>query len=343
MRDLTLHIGLHKTGTTFLQHMVLKNRTLFAEAGLAPAPWLHPQEGNHYPLLGALWQAGAEPARLAAIAETINRTPGDHILVSAEELSWYVGRTDHAARLLEALAARFRVRVLIFLRRQDFLKESMFAHVAKSWYCGDIRHEHHYDYDHAGRLDRLAALFGEEALRVALFRDGEPNDLMGAFLAALGLTLDRSRLEVIPPINVSMHRRQVLFMAQFPKPAAARRSREGMKFGRRLARILRASEAIADDGQRYMLSPRERHDLVAAHAAGNRALVERFAVADPGAFLALPDPDAPWSPPAPITAEERAAVRRAARGGFWTWRQPGTALRDTLRFRSGLARMGSAG
>jgi hypothetical protein len=87
-----------------------------------------------------------------------------------------------------------------------------------------------------------------------------------------------------------------------------------------------------------MLSPRERHDLVASHTAGNRALVERFAVADPGALLALPNPDTPWTPPAPIAAEER-----AARGGFWTWCQPGAALRDTLRFRSGLARMGSAG
>jgi hypothetical protein len=338
MHDLTLHIGLHKTGTTFLQHMVLKNRALLADADLMPAPWLHPQEDDHYPLLAALWQVGTDPARLKALAEEIDRAPGEQLLVSAEELSWYVERTDHASRLLEALAARFRVRVLIFLRRQDYLKESMFAHVVKSWYCGDIRDEHHYDYDHASRLNRLAALFGEAALRVALFRDGKPNDLMGAFLAALGLTLDRSRLEVIPPINVSMHRRQVLFMAQFPKPTAARRSREGMKCGRRLARILRASEAIADDGRRYMLSPRERHDLVASHTAGNRALVERFAVADPGALLALPNPDTPWTPPAPIAAEER-----AARGGFWTWCQPGAALRDTLRFRSGLARMGSAG
>ena len=33
MRDLYLHIGLHKTGTTYLQHVVLENRALFAQAG----------------------------------------------------------------------------------------------------------------------------------------------------------------------------------------------------------------------------------------------------------------------------------------------------------------------
>jgi len=344
MRDLILHIGLHKTGTTFLQHMLLKNRAVFAEAGLVPAPWLHPQEGNHYPLLGALRRAGSDPAGLAAVAADIDRVPGERIFVSAEELCWYLDRPDRAGPLAEALSARFRLRVLIFLRRQDHLKESMFAHVVKSSYCGDIRDENHYDYDHAGRLDRLAARFGADALRVALYHDEEPNDLMGAFLAATGLgdRLDRSRLETIPPANVSMHRRQVLFMSRIPKPAGEWRVRDGVNFGRRLARVLRASGAIADDGGRFLLSPRERHDLVAAHAAGNRALVARFSVADPGTFLALPDPDAPWEPPAPITAPERAAVRRAARGAFWSWQQPGKALRHTLRFRAGLMRMGDA-
>ena len=46
-----------------------------------------------------------------------------------------------------------------------------------------------------------------------------------------------------------------------------------------IARVVAGSDAIADDGVRFLMSPRQRRDLVAAHRAGNRALVERRAAA----------------------------------------------------------------
>ena len=94
-----------------------------------------------------------------------------------------------------------------------------------------------------------------------------------------------------------------------------------------VARVVADSDAIADDGVRFLMSPRDRHALVAAHLDGNRALVDRLGLADPGPFLELPDPDAPWSPPAPITAREVAAVRRAALAACLRGRNPVAAAR----------------
>ena len=95
-----------------------------------------------------------------------------------------------------------------------------------------------------------------------------------------------------------------------------------------VARVLAGSSAIADDGGRFLLSPAERHALVAAHLDGNRALVGRRGIADPGGFVDLPDPDAPWTPPAPITAAEVAAVwRECLAACFRSRRNPFAAAR----------------
>ena len=134
-----------------------------------------------------------------------------------------------------------------------------------------------------------------------------------------------------------MHRRKTLFLAGMPKPAGAADDARDRGAPRFVARVVAATDAIADDGERFLLSPAERHALVAAHLAGNRALVERLGLADPGPFLALPDPDAPWSPPAPITARELAAVRRAALVACLRGRNPVAAARLAAQIRHAAA------
>ncbi len=135
---------------------------------------------------------------------------------------------------------------------------------------------------------------------MALYRDPGPNDIVGDLLALTGTAVDRARLRPIAPRNVSMHRRKTLFLAGMPKPAGATADPRDRVAPRFLARVVADSDAIADDGGASSCRPRERHALVAAHLDGNRALVDRLGLADPGPFLELPDPDAPWTPPAPI-------------------------------------------
>jgi hypothetical protein len=333
MRRLYLHVGLHKTGTSYLQRLALENRALLAEAGLGLGPFQEPS-GSHHPILEAIDRDGPE-AVLARVAEA----PGERLLVSAEELSTRLLDPRYAAALAAAAARHFEPHLVVFLRRQDFLKESAFAEIVKDWYWGDIRDDDHYHFDHEGRVAALEAAFGRGRVRVALYRDPGPNDILGALLAATDTRLDPARLRPIDPRNVSMHRRKTLFLAGVPKPATAADDPRERVAPRFLARVVADTEAIADDGERFLLSPAERHALVAAHLDGNRALVERLGLADPGPFLALPDPDAPWSPPAPITPREIAAVRRAALAACLRGRSPVAAARLAARVARLLAPM----
>jgi hypothetical protein len=322
MRPLYLHVGLHKTGTSYLQRLLLENRDLLLAAGLGLGPYQDPVSGTHHPILAALEEEGPE-----AVLDRVAEAPGARVLVSAEDLSWVLRSRDRAAAIRDAARRRFDPHVVIFLRRQDFLKESVYAEIVKGWFAGDILGDTHYDYDHAGRVAALEEVFGADRVHVALYHDPGPNDIVGTLLAATATDLDPARLRPVPPQNVSMGRRKALFLGQIPKPADAWADRRAWMMPNFVARVVAASDAIADDGERFLMSPRRRHDLVAAHLAGNRALVERRGL-EPRGFLDLPDPDAPWEPPAPITDREAAAVRRACLLACLRRRNPVASLRQ---------------
>lgn len=339
MRELCFHIGLHKTGTTYLQHVLLANRARFAAAGLELAPFLHPLEGNHYPLIRALRAGGFAAPAFDRALDAIAAAPGERLLVTAEELCATIMPFPERAKALQAAAARhFRPRVVIALRRQDHLQESVFGQASRTWYAGGIRAFSTYDLDHDARLRAIEAVFGRENVAVTIYRAGG-GDVLGDFLAALGVAVDRAALAPVPPRNLSLHRRQVLFMAGLPKGPHAFDERSDRQIARRVAEALRDSDAIADDGGRYLLSPRERHDLVLRHQPGNRALAERHGLAGADHFLGLPDPDTPWAPPAPITAAERRAAFAAVLRHFWARRNALAALADTTRAGAAFARM----
>ena len=322
MRQLYLHAGLPKTGTTYLQALFLRNRATLEAAGLGFGPHMDPATGSHLPrFVAALEARGAA----AVIAET-EACPGERLLVSNEDLGHFLAMPAGGGRswgeaVRDAADGRFAVTVIIYVRRQDFLKESIFAQAVKAWYSGDIRDNDHYDFDLDGKLRALEAIFGRDRVLPIVYDDVGRGDIVAPFLAALGLDIDTGRLAPVGRENASMHRRKLLFLGGFPKPAAAEHTdNAAARFPAGfVARVVAASDAIADDGGRFLLSPRDRHALVAAHLAGNRALVARHGIADPGGFVELPDPEAPWSPPAPITAREVAAVWReslaAARAG----------------------------
>lgn len=130
-KELILHIGLHKTGSTFLQRMLERDRDRLAGAGI-----LFPRTGflgavadnrrgdatpGHVGFPGALRHGGAGVfERLRAEAA---ESPGDRVLISAENLSYPFDtpeeRAVFLARAEEAFAAFPRRRIVAVFRRPD--------------------------------------------------------------------------------------------------------------------------------------------------------------------------------------------------------------------------------
>ena len=335
MRELHLHVGPQKTGSTYLHRLLVANAELVAAAGLGFAPGWDPATGDHQGRFVPALRRG-----MAAVMAEAAARPEPALLVTDEDLAKFLVEPAGAGLQAHALAAaarrHFRPRVVYFARRQDHLAESHFAQGAKTWYCGRPADYPEQDYDHDATLLALEDAFGFENVTVRLYRDGAPNDIAGGFFTALGLEGVLPRLvREVGRQNVSMHRRKVLLLAHVPKN---RRGRPSLTNPPGLAEIIvrtvAASGAIAEDGVRCILAPEHRRRLVARYQAGNRALVARHRIPDPGAFVELPEPDPGWTPPAPIRPGELAAVFRETLAVAWAGRGPRAAL-DTARL-SGL-------
>jgi hypothetical protein len=335
MRDLHLHVGPQKTGSTYLHRLLVVNAEPIAAAGLGFAPYYDPAVGDHQ---GRFIPALRAKGMAAVMAETAAR-PEPALLVTDEDLAKFLvepaGEGLQAHALAAAARPHFRPHVIYFARRQDHLAESHFAQGAKTWYCGRPADYPLQDYDHDATLRALEDAFGRDNVTVRIYRDGEPNDIAGAFFTAIGLDGLLPRLvRDVGRQNVSMHRRKALMLAHVPK------NRRGLPslinppgLAEIVVRAVAASGAVAEDGVRCILSPDERRRLVARYQPGNRALVARHDL-DPGAFVELPGDDPAWTPPAPISPGELAAVFRASLKAAWAERGPRAAL-DAARL-SGL-------
>ena len=252
MRRLYLHVGLHKTGTSYLQRLLFENRGLLAEAGLGLGPFQDPASGSHHPILAAIEREGPE-AVFARAAET----PGERLLISAEELS----QEMHEPARLPRGAPRRRRPALRAAPRDlpappGLPEGERLRRGGQGLVRRHIHDDDHYDYDHAARIAQLEAAFGPARVHVALYRDPGPNDIVGDLLAATGTAIDRARL-----------RRSRRRTSRCP---GARRCSSGRCRSRReaaddaaarvaphfVARVLAGSAAVADDGGRFLMSPR---------------------------------------------------------------------------------------
>ncbi len=229
-REIVLHIGMTKTGSTSVQHVLNASRPALAAQGICyPAT---PGETRHimlataftsYPNMLAdidnpLW-GGRAPQRavedyLASLrAEIETLSAGiDQIVFSSEQFSTHVRQHGDIARLHAFLApyAR-RFRIIVYLRRQDEHFASLYSQFLR---LGNVRapdmshlQPFHHDYDYADVIGRWAAVFGEQAVEPRLFERApdRPFDVLADFAALCGVDLaafgDAGAAERNPSMN----------------------------------------------------------------------------------------------------------------------------------------------
>lgn len=130
-KTLYLHIGLNKTGSTFVQRCLKHNEERLAKRGfLYPckrrAPYF--QRGQHVPLAAALtglpvyWLNKAKSRRLDSalpvFLEEAKAFEGQNIIVSSEAFG-SKNVTEEIVERMKDLLVDFEVKVLVYLRRQD--------------------------------------------------------------------------------------------------------------------------------------------------------------------------------------------------------------------------------
>jgi tetratricopeptide (TPR) repeat protein len=202
-RDVLLHVGLSKTGTSSIQACFAAARPALAARGVCYPT--SPGPANHALLAIAanpsaaarvnpgLWQGVSPELRLARFrrefaAELSALPPRIRLVVlSAEQCTDFLRRPEHVAGLRDLVAPHARrIRVVVYLRRQDRHYASLYvqmlrtggsvgppalpteAELRASWLGGY--------YDYAAMLSLWAGVFGREAILPRIF---EPAALAG--------------------------------------------------------------------------------------------------------------------------------------------------------------------
>ncbi len=328
---LVLHLGMHKTGSTYLQRAALERRSgmlaegvLFPRAGLA-APGFRAVRADGFPghlgLLAAV-RNDDDDAPWQQLQREIDASGADTVLLSCENMLMPVSadREVMQARLFRRLSGFGAVRLVAFVRRPDQGPEMLYRELACNGQRIGARTAAEFLVDYGASLTDLPGLFGPwetfagSPVALAAHAAGRGAAHWQAFLQAAGL---HRRLAHMPPPTTA---------PTYPSPdrdqvAAARLVNVLMPREADRIRVLRAFFAASPDADPR---PAARQSLLPP--AARLALVDQFA-AQSAAWAAArgyaPDLDRiradilshPWEPqqdlPTPLLESLQAARLQA--------------------------------
>lgn len=347
MAKVVLHIGAHKTGTSYLQGLFYRNHSALAAAGLHYPP-IGPNEAHH--ALASSWitnpdipdrffgAGGPDAFWQEKIIAPYAKAPGT-LFLSAENFSRFLPEKVDMAALAERLSAFDEVRILYTLRHQADLISSLWAQTAKSLRVPTLRAYVERAYtdclgggiplDHNAVYDHLLTGFAPE--QITLLDYGQITRAAGGmaqvFLDVMGIDLRADSLAA-PPRSVANISPDplALFAAsritgKAPPPAA----------------LIETIRPIVHPDPHQPATLLARHELVRIKSRFvplNRALVRRVQSVQPGfGFAEVEAPETMFyrddlteqhwiriaaalydrSRPTPTVAQARGLLRRALR------------------------------
>lgn len=288
MKTITLHIGTHKTGTTALQHYLHHNRLRLADAG-----WFYPKSGisaSHFGHHDVAWHfSRKQPFDFTNLFLEIDSAQVGNILLSSEEFEFFKRPDEIKSRF-----SAYRVRIVLYLRRQDELLLSEFnQNVKMGLYGGTLnafsaKLEKHGRFDYHALCDRWAKAFGRDNVIVRIFRPEV--DILDDFPKLLGI----SCLDCEQPHNLHVNK------SLDPRLIGTMRSLIQIRgdisdpelFGE-LLQITRKHPLLSPAGKvdrrHSLLGYKQRVDLLKRCMASNALLSENYLSGD---TFEPPDPEA---------------------------------------------------
>lgn len=216
MTTVYLHIGTVKTGTSAIQSFLVHNAELLEKKGYClPAlnfgfgtPFAH-RNGHflvHRPHRETEEEKRAEyqeaQDRAFAILEE-KAKQFENIILTDEEIWQYCSSIENFWQILRD---RFRsihceVKIIVYLRRQDLLVESLWNQWVKSFYKSTKSFSQwmrdkkylYYPLDYHSRLEQIAGYMGKEHIILRIYEKeaflGKENSIFSDFLQTVGLSL----------------------------------------------------------------------------------------------------------------------------------------------------------
>jgi len=331
MKTIYLHIGTPKSGTTALQFLFTRNKKLLAKHGcFYPTTGLEGWDAHYYLVASMLnppppvfpFKKSFEEYMDLLKEETKNVSKD--IIISCEMFSGDNVDAKLLAKHLSAIADK--VKVVVYLRRQDDLYQSWYSQSLKaSWRCftESIDSEKFSKgmsrrIDHLALCDKYAEAFGQENIIV---RPYEKEQFVGGsiysdFFNVMGLSF--SDEYSVPEKN--------------PNPSFTRDDLEfkrlvncfgDLKLANKVGDLLPEYERQTNRAEIFrkhdFLSPADRMSIIEKYADDNSIIAKKYlGRADAVLFKAsLPDVDDQWEPYAGISPDSILEIGKFIKINAW--------------------------
>lgn len=245
---LTVHIGLHKTGTTSIQHALRSNREVLMRDGVLYPKAGEIDAGGHLNLvwesIGA-WKYNGALGGINELIEEVRSTRPEHVLISAESFSGYYRRPEVLA-VVERIGKEIGAspKIVSTVRPQFSLLDSLYAQNASTGYTAADFVTYALDtltsdsLDFESLLGRWFDQFGEVA--VIPVERGINTPLVDRFLEAADITKPVGLVDV--------------------KPTNLRASVRTVEFGRKACELL--GRMSIDAATKHGVISRMRHQIL---------------------------------------------------------------------------------
>jgi hypothetical protein len=319
-KRLFLHIGSHKTATTYLQGSFANSPEVMARLGL-----LYPQSGRawagHFRLVWALKSPDHAQTALEDLppwAETlaeIDASPHPAALISAEDFS-----LGFDPSRLAPLAGRYDTQVIYYLRSPDSHLESFYNQQVKDFQTRESRtietwalEQPLHFLDTSRLLAPWADVFGPAAIRLRLFDKAFlPDGIMADMLQVMGLT---DRPSFAAPNDQAAHKVSLPpdaldFLRQSNPWTAEQKGHNDHVM--RLGALAQSRPQDFHTTRAGLLSPRARQTIRARFRPSQGAALRIYAGLDASPYLPAQAPDIPDWHDRPAEADAKTIAKVAA-------------------------------
>ena len=315
-RELYLHIGMPKTGTTALQNFFYINQAILKSCGITyplndvwymahhHLGWSLEEKSRKINQPVGLKSADEEWSLVLKSDAVLNCN--DRILVSAETLA----RCGQESLLrIREYTSDYDVKIVLYLRRQDRMMSSLVNQMTKYFSHTWTDETDAFSFSHRNYTTLLgswAAVFGKENLIVRPYEKGQfyGGAIFSDFLHhVFGLELTDAFQLPETDYNPRLHRvaleyKRLLNFLELPIEQKRATVEPLVQFSRQLAAEGR------DDFD--VFPPSQRLAIVQQHAASNAQVAREYLGRADGKLFydPLPDPSAPWKPCQGLSCED---------------------------------------
>jgi cytidylate kinase len=170
-KTIYIHVGMSKTGTTSIQQMLAKNEDLLSQSGILFPKSARKNGIGHHSLAAYIKQGKDEDHALKLQAEVSN-SKHKKVVVSSE---LFERMSEGKWRALGQFFSPYRVKIIIYLRRQDDAIISMYNELVKKHaldltFADYLKNSPRIDLlDYRKTLGVISTVFGRENMSVGIF------------------------------------------------------------------------------------------------------------------------------------------------------------------------------